>query len=196
MAQDIELENIEKKAWRSFFQDGLFDIFFALLFIISGIGQIYDSVFISLSVFIPVGIFVVCKYFITVPRLGIVKFSKKRIEKQMKAYVALLITFIATFFIFILSASSQFNLEINFSTILMIMFIAIFGSLAYFLDAPMFFLYGLMFAAGEYTMQNYGDITAALILFIFGATLLAIGLYQMIRFIRKYPLPEREVTHG
>jgi hypothetical protein len=196
MKQDLELENIEKKAWRSFFQDGLFDIFFALLFIISGIGQIYDSVFISLSILIVVGVFAAGKHFITIPRLGIVKFGKKRIEKQMMAYVALLITFIATLVIFILSASGQFNLDINFSTILMIMFIAIFGSLAYFLDVPMFLLYGLMFAAGEYTMRNYDDITGAMILFIFGAVLLSIGFYQMVQFMRKFPLPEREVMNA
>jgi hypothetical protein len=196
MKQDLELEDIEKKAWRSFFQDGLFDIFFALLFIISGIGQIYDSVFISLSILIVVGIFAAGKHFITIPRLGIVKFGKKRIEKQMMAYVALLITFIATLVIFILSASGQFNLAINFSTILMIMFLAIFGSLAYFLDVPMFLLYGLMFAAGEYTMRNYDDITGAMILFIFGAVLLSIGFYQMVQFMRKFPLPEREVMNA
>jgi hypothetical protein len=195
MKQDLELENIEKKAWQSYFQDGLFDIFFASLFIISGIGQIYDSVFVSLSIFIPVVIFILCKFFITVPRLGIVKFGKKRIEKQMKAHIALLITFIVTLIIFVLSASNQFNLDLDFSTILIIMFIAIFGSLAYFLDYPMFLLYGLMFAASEYIIRNYGHSTGALIFFCFGATLLVIGFYQMIRFLRKFPLPEKEVTN-
>ena len=128
--------------------------------------------------------------------MGIVKFGKKRIEKQMKAHIALLITFIATLIIFILSASGQFDLDINFSTILMIMFIAIFGSLAYFLDHPMFLVYGLMFAAGEYTIQNHGDMTGALILFISGAILLVTGLYQLIRFLQKFPLLETEVAHA
>ncbi len=196
MKQDLELENIEKKAWRSFFQDGLFDIFFAFLFVISGIGQIYDSVFISLSTLIVIGIFIAGKHFITKPRMGTVKFGRKRIEKQLKAHVALLITFIATLIIFFLSASGQFNLELNFSIVIMIMFIAIFGSLAYFLDLPMFLLYGLMFAAGEYTMRNYGDYVGALILFIFGAILLTIGLYHLFKFIKKYPLPQEEVTHA
>ena len=65
MNQQMDLDKIEKKAWSSYFEDGLFDLFFALMFIIIGIGQLNDSILISFSIFICVGVFIAGKHFIT-----------------------------------------------------------------------------------------------------------------------------------
>jgi hypothetical protein len=196
MINTIDLDKIEKKAWSSYFEDGLFDIFFALMFIISGIGQLIDSVFISLSILLCVVVFVLGKSFITMPRFGKVQYGRKRMAKQLKAYLILLATFIATFGIYVLSASGQFGFELGFSTVLIIMFIVIFGSLAYYLDFPRFLLYGIMFAVGEYTIRNYGDTVGPWMFFFFGAVLLVIGLYYLSEFIKNNPLPDKEVING
>ena len=116
--------------------------------------------------------------------------------KQLKAYFALLVTFIATFGIYILSASGRFGFEFGFSTVIIIMFIAIFGGLAYYLDFPRFLLYGIMFAGGEYTIRNHGDIAGAWIMFLFGLVLLVIGLYYLSQFMKNNPLPDEEVMNG
>ena len=196
MESSLDLDKIEKKTWSSFFQDGLFDIFFALMFIISGVGQLYDHVLISFSILFCVVVFVGGKYFITKPRLGVVKFGRKRMEKQLKAQLALLAAFLCTLVIFLIGTAGTSGIKIDFSYILIILFIVIFGSLAYFMDFPRFLLYGIMFAVGEYTIRNHGDIAGAYILFTFGSILLVIGLYHLSRFMKNNPIPEMEVTNG
>jgi hypothetical protein len=196
MQENLDLKEIERKAWTSTFQDGLFDIFFAIMFITTSIQSIFYNEWFTLLIFASVGVFIAGKQFITKPRLGIVKFGQKRMEKQLKAHFALLATFLATLLIFILSAWGQLNLELNFSMILIMLFIVIFGALAYFMDFYRFLLYGIMFALTEYTMRNHGDIYGALIAFLFGILLLVIGLFYLSQFVKKYPLLQPEATNA
>jgi hypothetical protein len=196
MGQSIDLDKIEKKAWSSYFQDGLFDIFFAILFITNGIQQIYYNIWFSLIMFIAVGIFVAGKQYITRPRLGEVRFGLKRMEKQQRARLVLLATFLSTLAIFLLATSGQPKPEIDLSIVIIILFIVIFATLAYFMDFPRFLLYGIMFASGEFTINNYGDSFGAIIFFIYAAILLVIGIIYLNLFLKKNPLPALEAENG
>lgn len=194
--QTVDLEHLEKKVWISNFQDGMFDIFFALLFFINGIQQLFYNIWFSLLMFVAVAIYILGKQFITRPRLGAVKYGKKRLMKQQKAHYVLLITFLSTLVIMIIAGSGQFNIEMDFSIVIMILFIVIFGSLAFFMDFYRFLLYGVMFAIGEFTIRHYGDEAGGYIMFCFAGILTVIGIYYMVQFLKKNPRASAEVINA
>ena len=90
MSQNISLKALERNAWTSYFQDGLWDIFLGLLLVSSAVNTwLSDSgVPSSARISTYIGIMVLGglvlwagKRFITVPRLGRVKFGPKRKAK-------------------------------------------------------------------------------------------------------------------
>lgn len=85
MAQEINLKQIERKAWISFFEDGLLDILMGLLLLLMVVPNMLSDVFPSKSwqygttvalAGLAVVIFWAGKRFITMPRLGRVQFSR------------------------------------------------------------------------------------------------------------------------
>lgn len=196
MNEALDLKKLEKKMWTAHFQDGFLDIFFAFMFIIQGIQSVYYNSWFTLLMFVNIFIFIMGKQYIVKPRLGNVKFGTKRLEKQQRARLVLLATFLFTLIIFILSASGQPKPRVNFSIVIIIMFIAIFGSLAYFMDFPRFLLYGALFAVGEYTISTMGETVHAWIMFGSGGFLMMVGFYYLFLFVKSYPLSGKEATNG
>ncbi|MGB3904872.1 MAG: hypothetical protein WBB22_08115, partial [Anaerolineae bacterium] len=105
MSQSISLKELERKAFRSTFQDGLWDIFLGLLLLNVGIGTIVGGMLgetemslTSLSwimlMIVPLPFLVLIafwagKKFITTPRIGLVKFGPRR-KAKMKNFRAVL----------------------------------------------------------------------------------------------------------
>ncbi|MFX1448787.1 MAG: hypothetical protein ACFFCG_11745, partial [Promethearchaeota archaeon] len=97
MAEKVDLKEMEKRAWKSNFQDGLWDIYFGLL--IMGIGFNWLGGFLGLPETMGVMvtliswdigamvIFILGKKFITTPRMGFVKFGQ--IRKKRNKFLAL-----------------------------------------------------------------------------------------------------------
>jgi hypothetical protein len=90
MSTELNLKDLEKKAFRSFYQDGIWDIYFGacmlVLYLTSFMGGIESKpikygltllMFTSASAFLIFG-----KKFITAPRLGRVKFGAERTKRS------------------------------------------------------------------------------------------------------------------
>ena len=90
MVKDINLKEIERKAFRSTFQDGLWDILLGLVFFIPAVnGLLVNNDYILIPLYIAsILLFVTAKKQITIPRIGLVKFSEKR---KKKGYVITMI---------------------------------------------------------------------------------------------------------
>jgi hypothetical protein len=82
--QKIRVKEAQQKAWRSVFQDGLWDIYLGLLLLTMGIGDLLDNMDLTKTRYYTIffGIYAVSllllwagKRFITLPRLGRVKFG-------------------------------------------------------------------------------------------------------------------------
>ena len=96
MTTDMNLKEIERKAWTSFFQDGLLDILMGLALLAVGIPAVLPNIFTSelhqnaaaavlmVLAFVP---YWAGKRFITAPRMGRARFSRARKSKQTKAAV-------------------------------------------------------------------------------------------------------------
>jgi len=98
MTQNIDLKEIEKKVWTSYFEDGIIDIFAGAWILVFGILAIHtDRVWVA-GMFPVYGLalFVAIKKKITVPRIGYMKFNpqqKSKIEKVFFSIHAIIYSF-------------------------------------------------------------------------------------------------------
>jgi hypothetical protein len=194
MTEEIDLREIEKKAWTAYFQDGLWDIFIASMMLTMAIRTLTDNVWFTLGMFIGVPIIVIGKKFITIPRLGLVKFSQFRMVRQIKLVASIGIAVCATVGLLILINIGWESPKVVTSLGMAVFLALTFGLIAYFLDFLRLSIYGLMFAINEIIWGHFGEPTGPYVALIFGSAVLVIGLIILVSFIRKFPLPKEEET--
>ena len=129
MTEKVDLKELEKKAWKSTFQDGLWDIYFGLIIMGMGIYTIpqffgFDNTFTLIMIlmiwdFTSCAFFVIAKKLITIPRIGFVRFSKIRVMKKIKLTIFLSFM-VGLNVVFLLLPFSGLNIRLNaFTTMLM-----------------------------------------------------------------------------
>jgi len=190
MAERISLKEVERRAWTSYFEDGLWDIFLGAILLIGGIRSVTDYVWYTLLILPLILVLPLGKRLITTPRLGHVKFGPSREAKQEKAMVALIISVLAIFALLLLGNSGlALPPKMLISPMMAVWIAVIFGALAYYLDFWRLFAYGLLFAISEVLWGLFGGYIGAMAQTIFGIGVLLIGLFVLARFLRKYPQP-------
>jgi len=209
MTDTINLKKLERKAWTSTFEDGIIDIGLGLILVVSTICQTFDDArFYLYPLFIvPVLFVIVLKKYITVPRIGLVKFSKKRTRKTNR-FIFIMTTSLVFLVTLTLTAGGGFIPELPITEIInnkgaMIVGAIVFiipCSIAYFWnwDRMYFYavLYTLSFALNEITIANTGVIASgAYAWLISGVIMIVIGVVYLVRFLKKYPLPVKGVYH-
>jgi len=117
MTGKINLKEIERKAWMSYFEDGLWDIFMGLLMLTTGIRSLTDNVWFTLGIFAALLISVIGKKLITIPRIGRVKFGPARKVKQKKLAAVLIVSVLATLALLLLPHSGLALPKISISPI-------------------------------------------------------------------------------
>ncbi len=205
----MDLSKIEKKSWQTFFDDGLLDILLGLLLLNFGVAPVIERVFginylypYILGLFAAEAIFFVAKKFLTVPRIGRVKFSKRRKQKKLKVSMVLILSVVLGLVVYALFALDIVGNSAPFSwwiVLFCINAIVVFSVMAYFLDVPRLYLYGLFFGfsimLAEYLDGLIEGPYNALIGFgVFGVVILAIGVALLAHFLQKYSLG-REVLY-
>ncbi len=209
MSAIISSKELERKAFRTTFQDGLWDIYLGMLLLIMGAGisiarmtslppTSTNILLVVFAITVMSGFFLGKKY-ITVPRLGSVKFGPARRAKQKK--VTLLLS---------LSALVGLAVLVSFGYIRRIegvaswvipfgMFgitsVVVFSLGTYYLDYTRAYLYGwcyaLAFPVGIF-LQNHTDLGFLLSYLFFSAIMLVPGVVLLIRFLRDYPVVVNE----
>jgi hypothetical protein len=118
--EHIDLKGLEKKAWRSAFQDGIWDIYFGWLFLGLAIAPFGDT--FGLPAELGSMIIVLCwnsmavlflilgKKFITIPRMGFVKFGAKRKKMKKRLLAFLIFNVILAFLLLFINISGFFNM--------------------------------------------------------------------------------------
>ncbi|MFX1418227.1 MAG: hypothetical protein ACFE9N_04815 [Promethearchaeota archaeon] len=209
MTENIDLKSLEKKAYRSTFEDGIWDIFLGLLVLNIGLGPLF-SMFINLPEFwdtltfsivfcaIAFLIFYLGKKYITVPRIGYVKFGAKRTSKLLKLKIFLFVVFILNIVLFILPLSGILNYaDIQPLLITLILGFGVFTIpfciVAYFLDFTRLYYYALSIGLGLFLADLLTPIIGVPldIIIVFsplGGVIVFIGLVYFISFLRKYTL--------
>lgn len=197
MTQTIDLKELEKKVWTSTFEDGIHDIGIGLILVVTTICQIFNesSPYLYPLFIVPALFIIIAKKYITVPRIGFVKFSR---ERNKKRYTLFLVMTISIVFLLMLTIKELLQqLPMNSLIVGAIVFI-IPCSIAYFLNWDRMYIYAflftLSFVLNEITIANTGVIASgAYAWLISGMMITVVGVVYLVRFMKKYPLPEKEV---
>jgi len=205
MTENISLKKIERKAYRSTFQDGLLDIVWGIIILGMGFSPILKTWGIPkpfsflLMPLLALSIFMLGKKYITIPRIGAVKFGPKRkaTKKKILVFAAVLFPIQIILIIFAQNGSFPFNYLKNSSGLLTPLVIAtfciiFFALLAYIIDFPRLYLIGVLMGASLLTAEilysSLGSPLDGLIPFsISGFIILLIGFFVLARFLKNYP---------
>jgi hypothetical protein len=209
MSPDINLKEIERKAFRSTFQDGLLDMYLGFLLLTMGMGPVLPS--LDASIMWTLGILLMLnvlawlafwagKKFITTPRMGLVKFGPQRKAKLKKTRAVLFLSALLGMITFVLRAMWNVEWAARIpipAYVWAAQAVVVFGLGAYFLDVSRFYAYGMLYAmplpVGIVLLQNTGLPGLMFLPFgVSGVVMVLIGAVLFIRFLRDYPLLPEE----
>lgn len=169
MEQKTDLKRLERKAWMSFHNDGLGDIFlgcvilmFALAPILSrmGLGDFWSSaVFLPFFALVFI-VIVLLRKRVVIPRIGLASFRQARKKRLLKFNILMLIILSVGFILGLLSLRG----DVGQGWVHNLRFIAIvlmcFGLAGYFMGFTRLYIYGILTAlaipAGEWLWTNLG----------------------------------------
>jgi len=202
MNQEPNLKEIERRAYMSYHEDGLLDIFVGVYVLGFGLGVFMDVVWefgfgtimpaILIATVLP--IWIAAKRKITMPRIGFVKFGPRGgTSKLMAIFIGLAVAGLGVFSLFTL-ATFQSGLRQWLDLIFQNgMLIVGFGSLAvcilfgYSMGLKRLYAYGLL-ALISLVIGHFMGIFFAYVLVALGTAVTVAGFALLIGFIRKYPL--------
>jgi len=201
VTKEPNLREIEKKAYMSYHQDGLLDIFVGVYILGFGLGIWADitwepgfgSIMPAILAATLLPIWIQAKRKITMPRIGFVKFGPRGTQRLMGVFIGLAIMGLLFFMAFGFT-STQGGPPLWLQTILQygmiaigIVSLAICSLFGYSMGLRRLYAYGLvtliLFVSGHFIGIFFGYILLTL-----GTTVMAAGFALLISFVRKYPL--------
>jgi hypothetical protein len=209
MSQQISLKEAERKAFRSTFADGLWDVligcWFPLQLAISPFFSRALGDFWSSAVFLPFWgvvyliIWLVRKK-VVVPRVGMVKFGVARKTRLKRFTLLMMVVNLIALILGLIAAFGFRSLPLGTPSLGLGLILLIgFSTAAYFLDFPRLYVYGLLGALGtpigEWLYQNMGASHHGYPI-VFGTlagVMILTGLVTFIRFLGNNPLPIEEM---
>lgn len=199
------LKQLERRAYRSTFVDGIYDIQFGLLFLVFAWISILE--FIGLSRFIGYSLLIIPillpwlgKRFITIPRMGAVEFGPKRKSRKRLVLAIGAVIVILTLPLLIMIGGD--GIPGRMGWLLVATFaIPVFVLAVYSTEFPRLYVYAALLIFGviesEFLLGYVGTPLSAIISFgIPGAIILVIGLTLLFRFLHMYPRPTPEAHNA
>ncbi len=196
MTEKINLKEIERKAYTSYHQDGLIDIFIGFTILAFGILMFTDLAWMG-GIFAIVAItgYTSAKKVFTIPRIGYVKFVQYKVKMMFAGVmIAIILTALLGSFAFIAIEIEKgmplwMSLLVENGLLIIGLSGASFISLfAYVFRIYRLYAYGILtliiFVAGHFVILPFPHFVVLL-----GALILLSGLSVLIRFLRKYPIP-------
>ena len=208
MVENINLKELEKKAYKSTFQDGLWDLYFGLLFLGIGISPLLKQLGLPKPWYyfaIPIPAFLVLwagKKYITIPRIGMVKFGARRESNKKKMRIILAIVLAVTAIVLLLTIARIIpQLENSYAGPIgiAVFFMIVFWVMAYYMDFSRLYYIAVLFAVSiplaEILYDYVGTPLDGLIAFGSSGTIISIiGSIFLRRFLKKYPKPTDDLT--
>jgi len=200
MSQNVNLKQIERKAWTSYFHDGLTDLYGGFILLGLGLSMLTDQVWWLALMLVGTAALWARKR-ITYPRMGYVRFSPQREATKKRsrliAGIAIAGTLLLGFILFALVWTDGLPqwldawLKDYFLLAFAVMVAAIIALGAYLAGVARFYAYAvLVFAA--FAVSQWLNTPAGLPVTIAAGLIVLCGLVVLIRFLRKYPPPPKE----
>ncbi len=221
MPRPDDLKALERTAYRSFFKDGIWDIYLGLMLLGFGVGAAVSRAGIAWGYVLPdVHLAVVAVYalaaavliggkkYITVPRLGAARFGPGRRARLWRSKAVLAASVIVGLAAFLLATTGWLPMEsgaaINRAPVIAgANFLIVFALLAYFLDFTRLYAYALIWGVtfpASAVLASRATISTALSLTITSsagaAVMLVTGLVLLVQFVRGYPIPSEPTSAG
>jgi hypothetical protein len=208
MSEKLNLKELERKAWRSFFDDGLWDIYLGLLLALMGVSSFMNTlnlteamhmgIYIGLLIVVMLG-FWAAKRFITVPRIGRVKFGAERKKRRIKTSLVLFASVIFGFVLFMVIggvARGEVNRTLPWDVIIpaawALNMLLVFGLMGYFLQFERLYFIGLLYAIVlplDFILKKSTELRIAPYMFaLAGFIIVAVGVIFLRRFLQNYPV--------
>lgn len=210
MSEQLNLKEIERRAWRSTFSDGLWDIYLGLILLSMGVSHQLDRLVMSegTRTTIYVGLMVVAmlilflgKRLITTPRLGRARFSAERQKRRRKTSLVLFMS--VMFGLGVWFAASVFgqgapSAAETWRPIVPIIYVlnvlVVFGLMGYFLEFERLYFIGVMFAIplplDLYLRTHRGLDIGTWLYALCALAVLVVGAFHLARFLQTHPLPD------
>jgi len=194
MARDVDLKEIERKAYMSYFQDGLWDTLIGIFLLVWGIGILTDTAGLTGVYFLPtMWIILSLKKRLAYPRIGHVKMAQEKKTLSWLAIagvVTLLIAIVA--YVLTISGNTPNLLKDNFLFLFGVVNAIVVCVIAYWWKVNRWYAYAAIIVAGVASHQ-WLEISNPFSFIIPGSVILLSGLVVLIRFLRKYPsITEKE----
>ena len=199
------LKEIERRAYRASFEDGFYEILWGAVFMLFawipvlqrfGIPRFYCYPLVLVFALIPI----LGKRLVTVPRLGAVEFGEKR--KARSRYAALIGAAVVVLMLplTVMMFAKGFPGGFAWRTAAM-MVLPVVAIGVYFLDYPKMIIYAalLLYAivSTEFLIPYLGKPLSTILSFgIPGLAIIGYGVFLLLKFLKKYPLPEAGVNDG
>jgi len=212
----INLKELERKAFRTTYQDGLWDVYLGLIVICmafflyrpeTGYSP-FNIVLMLVSMLGAYALFWAGKRFITVPRIGQVRFGEKRVRRKKTMFLVLGIVVLIQVSFLVIQFVSWLNPEFADSLNIFLreknamdLAVATVGSLfvgppmiliAYFVDFPRGYYIAAMMALAVFLMIYLNQPVYSIII---GIVIAVPGVVLFIRFLQKYPLHGKGADH-
>ncbi|MFH1848636.1 MAG: hypothetical protein ABH879_00450 [archaeon] len=185
------LKEIETKAWTSTFEDGITDIVIGLILVVSTICQLFDDLryYLYPLYLVPVVFSMVAKRYVTVPRMGRVKFS---VARNRKLYLLVSIMTASILLLLMLTFFGKLQQIANAGILVGVIVFTICVTIAYFMNFHRMYVYAVLFTASfamsELAIARTGSIPGGAYAWaVSAAIILTIGAYHLVRFIKRYP---------
>ena len=211
MSSILNLKEAERKAFRSTFQDGLWDIYLGLLLLNWGIGLLLANKDVSELRTMVIMLALACltllafwagKKFITTPRIGLVRFGPARQGRVKKVRVLLSFSVLVGVILLVIGlAVGRHPPEwvswgwIVPAGVFGVNAVVVFSLGAYFLDYYRAYGYGWLYALAfpaNIVLAERAGITFPVAYFLSAGIMVLIGVVLFLRFLRDYPLPAEE----
>ncbi len=197
MPQDVDLKQVERRAWTAYFHDGLTDLYGGFILLGLGLSMLTDqSWWLALMLVGTAAVW--ARKRITYPRMGHVRFSPQRQARTQRsrliAGIAVGCTLLLGIVLFVLLSTKGLPqwldawLKDYFLVALAVMIGVIIALGAYLLGVARFYAYAvLVFAA--FAVGQWLNTAPGLPVTIAAGVIVLCGLAILIHFLRKYPLP-------
>lgn len=193
MSQNIDLRRIKRRSYIAYFQDGLWDIYWGLAFLIGGLGAATRQVWIICAYGLLVVLLTAAKERITYPRMGYVKFAppSRKAVMRIAAVLAIPVLAVVAMLVIHLTGSHLFGLGAGLRrwilTSLFLLFALGFGMFAYTFGVTRFYVYAGLMALTSLGDPYTNEPLFAVVYFTMACTMLVTGLVTLVRFLRDYP---------
>jgi hypothetical protein len=198
MEQKMNLRQLENNTAAVIFQTGLAEIGIGLSEVVTSLAMIFDDIsyYIDIFLVVPIIFLILAIRYIVIPRMGIVKLARKRMRRNTWFIVTVTVFLVIMVILTITGKDHSNAVPVNGRLIITGIIFFICTTIAYFLNFKRMYLYAFLFAGAfnltEEIRKNPGIISdGAYVYLIMSFLLITIGCIYLIRFLKKYPLPEK-----